>query len=441
MRSILISLAILFGAISVFAQTPTEVLATSTIRSFTAQDLSPEISKAWISLPETMANARKILLDRQIEDVLLEVAAAENKMKVNEFITASVAKKVPDPSETQIKAVYDANKADLENVPLSEVRSKIVEYLRQEPEKKAYEDFIAGLKTTYKITYVKDISAERLIPPDVLATVGPRSITYKDFTDKNALVLYEYEANMFDQVSASLNQAVEAAVLSEEAIGFGIAPSELIAREITNKMQNYTDEEQSRLHSILTKRLYEKYRVKFFLKAPAPYVQEVSVDDDPFQGDKNAPITVVMFTDLECPACAAVYPVLKNVVAEYGARIKFVIRDFPLEGIHANAFGAAVAANAANNQGKYFEYKELLYKNQDSLDTESLVKLAKQIGMDEKKFRSDLGETKYAEEVRKDIEDGEKYGVNSTPTIFVNGIKVRVLSAQAFREAIDRFAK
>lgn len=441
MRAILICILTLCAGFSAFAQTPTEVLATSTLRSFTAQDLSPDISKAWIALPKTMANARKALLDRQIESVLLEVGAAENKMSVDDFIVASVDKKVPDPSETQIKAVYDANKADLENMPLDQVRPKIVEYLRQEPEKKAYQDFVSTLKKTHKITYVKDIAAERLNPTDVLATVGSRTITYKDFTDNNALVLSEYEANIYDEVSASLNQAVEAALLTEEATGYGIAPSDLIAREITNKMQDYSDEEQSRLHTILTKRLYEKYRVKFFLKTPAPFVQDISADDDPFQGDKNALITVVMFTDLECPACAAVYPVLKTVVAEYGERIRFVIRDFPLEGIHENAFGAAVAGNAANHQGKFFEYKELLYKNQDSLDTESLVKLAKQIGLDEKKFRSDLGDSKYAEEVRHDIADGEKYGVNSTPTIFVNGIKVRVLSAQAFREAIDRFVK
>ncbi|MCB1023790.1 MAG: thioredoxin domain-containing protein [Acidobacteria bacterium] len=441
MRSILICIVILFGALAVSAQSATEVLATSTIRSFTAQDLSPDISQAWIALPKTMANAQKALLDRQIDHVLLEVAAAENKTDIDQLIENSVDKKVPDPSEARIKEVYEANKADLENMTLDQVRPKIVEYLRQEPEKKAYQEFVAELKNKYKITFVKDIAAPKLIPADVLATVGPRTITYKDFSDRNALVLYEYEANVYDEVLAALNQSVEAALLTEEAMGYGIAPSDLIAREITNKMRDYSDEEQERLHSILTKRLYEKYRVRFFLKAPDPFVQNISVDDDPSEGDKNAPVTVVMFTDLQCPACAAVDPILKKVIAEYGARVRFVVRDFPLEGIHENAFAAAVAANAANQQGKFFEYKELLYKNQDSLDTESLVRYPKQIGLDEKRFRADLNDKKYAEEVRHDIEDGEKYGVNSTPTIFVNGIKVRVLSAQAFREAIDRFAK
>ncbi len=432
---------VLLFCLAGFPQQPSDILAVSNLQSFTAQDLSPKIAEAWIKMPATIANARKALLDRQIENTLIEIEASRRKLSVSKLIEDEVEKKVPNPSDAQIKAVYEASRDDIGDAPLSEVRAQIVDYLRQEPEKKAYSSFISSLRSKYKTSVVKDVNLPSPNPNDVLATVGDTNITFKDFKDRNGLVLYEYEANVFDQVAASLTQAVDATLFASEAAGYGISTSDFIAREITNNMREFDDEEQIRLHSALQKKLYEKYRVKFFLNEPDPFVQNIAVDDDPFQGDENAPVTVVMFTDFQCPACAAVHPVLKKVLNEYGSRIRFVVRDFPLTDLHEHAFQAATAANAANAQGKFFEYSELLYKNQDSLDTESLKKMAAELKLDQKRFASDLSSKKFAEEVQKDIEDGDSYGVDSTPTIFVNGIKIRTLSAESFRKAIDRFVK
>ena len=109
--------------------------------------------------------------------------------------------------------------------------------------------------------------------------------------------------------------------------------------------------------------------------------------------------------------------------------------------IHENAFRAALGAGAANAQGKFFEYTEILYKNQSALDNESLKKYAAQIGLNVQQFELDLNSEKTAAEVRKDIADGESYGINSTPTIYVNGVSVRILSVDGFRKAIDRALK
>jgi protein-disulfide isomerase len=166
-------------------------------------------------------------------------------------------------------------------------------------------------------------------------------------------------------------------------------------------------------------------------------VQNISIDDDPTQGKTTAPVTVVMFTDFQCPACAATHPVLKKVLAEYADKVRFVVRDFPLVQIHQNAFQAALAANAANAQGKFFEYIEILYKNQTVLDAASLKKYADEAGLNQKQFALDLSQPKFADEVRKDMTDGKTYGISATPTIFVNGVKVRNLSAQAFKTAIE----
>src|SRR5207253_1547192 len=160
--------------------------------------------------------------------------------------------------------------------------------------------------------------------------------------------------------------------------------------------------------------------------------------DSPSRGPAEAPVTVVMFSDFQCSACSATDPILKKVMAEYPGRIRFVVRYFPLETIHENAFRAACAAVAARAQGKFFEYTEILYKNQTALDAKSLSKYAADLGLNVKQFELDLNAAKTAAEVRKDMADGNAYGVNSTPTIFVNGVKVHDLSADAFRKTINR---
>ena len=101
----------------------------------------------------------------------------------------------------------------------------------------------------------------------------------------------------------------------------------------------------------------------------------------------------------------------------------------------------ALAANAAHAQGKFLEFAELLYKNQDALDSQSLKKYAAQIGLNVPQFEIDFNSAKNAAEVRKDMADGESYGINSTPTVFVNGIALRGISVESIRAAIDRAIK
>ncbi len=428
-------------SISAFAQKPAETLATANGRSFTVQDLSPQVGEAWTKLPETLANARKELLSQEIEDVLLKAEADSQTIAVNQLIEKEVAKKVSDPTEKQIKDIYETNRSQVGDATFAEVRPQIVSFLRQEPEKKAFANYLESLKKKYKVTYGKDVNSKSFATDDFLATVGERKITYQEFIKKNGLTLYEYEANVFDTVQNSLEQVVDSALFAAEAQSLEIATSDYIAREITNKLKTYSDEETEIVQTALRKKLYPKYSVKFFTNEPKPFIQNISIDDDPILGDKNAPVTVVMFTDFQCPACSTVDPILKNVIAGYGNKVRLVIRDFPLERIHENAFQAALAANAANMQGKFGEYKELLYKNQNSLDTESLKKYAANIGLNVKKFETDMTDEKAAIEIRKDIADGNIYGVSGTPSIFVNGYKIRGLSVKSFRKAIDRALK
>lgn len=441
MKFILTIVCLLVFTFSAFAQKADDVIATAANKKFTVQNLKPETRELWLNLPKKLAEKRIELLERQIGDNLFELEAAARKISAEKLYETEIAAKVSDPTDAQIMAIYDANRASIGGKSLTEIRPQIVAFLRREPEQKMLRQFVSALKTKYKAALAKDVNAPNLQPSDVLATAGGKTITAQDFENKNKRELYEIEADVYDRVFWNLKETVASELLVTESVEMSITPSQIIARDVTDKMREYTEEERFELLAAMNRRLLAKYKAQFLIKEPAPFVQKVSADDDPALGAATAPVTIVMFSDFQCSVCAATHPVLKKVLAEYKDKVRFVVRDFPLEAIHADAFRAARAAAAANAQGKFFEFIEVLYQNQNALDENSLKKYAADLGLNPRQFELDLGNEKFAAEIRKDMGDGKNYGITATPTIFVNGVKVRILSAEGFRNAIERALK
>jgi protein-disulfide isomerase len=437
MRYLLVLCLSLAAFATSFAQSPTDVLATANSHTFKASDLSPEAVNAVTRLPQMIANLRKELISQKIGNLLLQ---AESKVKgttVAQLLKQQTAV-VKDPTAAEIQAVYDANKGSIGNRPLAEVKDQIVEYLRREPENKAVQAFVDTLAVKHKLTLGKDPNAPDLKPTDAIFSTPTVTYTAKQFEDDAKLIVYGARADFYDDLKAELEQTIFNTLLADEAKSLKIEPGDLIAREVTAKLKDYTDAERGALESGLKDRLFTKYGVKILLAEPTPVAQNISVDDDPSKGPAAAPVTVVMFSDFQCSACAATHPVLSSVIAGYPGQVKLVVRDFPIESLHPNAFNAAKAAAAANAQGKFFEFTEILYKRQDALDVPSLRKYAAEVGLNVKQFELDFNSEKTSAEIRKDMADGVSYGVGGTPTIFVNGVAVRTLSADAFRKAIDR---
>lgn len=151
-------------------------------------------------------------------------------------------------------------------------------------------------------------------------------------------------------------------------------------------------------------------------------------ENDPSLGEANAPVTIVEFSDFQCPYCARyatlVFPAIEENYINSG-KVRYVFRDFPLQ-FHAQAQLASEAAECANEQGKYKEMHDLLFEEQSqwsgNKQAADLVKdYAKQIGLDAAKFNSCLTANKFADEIRKDLIDGVSVGVNGTPAFFING--------------------
>ncbi|MCY7375577.1 MAG: DsbA family protein [Pyrinomonadaceae bacterium] len=432
---------LLFFCLNVFAQKPDEVLATANGQNFTAKDLAPEVQQELVNLPATLKNTRQALLDQQIADVLFEKEAAAQKISVAKLIETEIKAKVSAPTEKEVQAVYDANRAAVGNQTLEQVKSQIVAFLQRDAQQKAYANLISNLKSKYKTTLGKDVNAANLSRFEVLATVGDKQISVESFESKNKIALAELEADVYDEARASLEQIVYSNLIVAEAKTQNIETSDFIAREITDKLKDYTEAERLALESALRDRLFKKYGAKFTVKQIPPTVQTISAENQPSRGKLTAPVTVVMFTDFQCSACSATHPVLQEVLKNYGDKIRFVVRDFPLITIHENAYQAALAANAAHAQGKFFEYTEILYQNQAKLDEASLIEYASQVGLNVKQFEADLRSKKFAPDIEKDIADGKTLGLSGTPTIFVNGVKVRQFSPEGFRQAIDKAVK
>lgn len=144
---------------------------------------------------------------------------------------------------------------------------------------------------------------------------------------------------------------------------------------------------------------------------------------DHAQGNLDADLVIVEYGDYQCPYCGAAYPVLKELMSQFGSQIKFVFRNFPLSEMHQYARPAAIAAEAANLQGKFWEMHDAIYENQRELNENFLMKLAEKLKLNIPQFEKDLESIKLAEKVDADFESGIMSGVNGTPSFFVNGKK------------------
>lgn len=179
----------------------------------------------------------------------------------------------------------------------------------------------------------------------------------------------------------------------------------------------------------------------------------VSMDNDPVRGDQNAPITIVEFSDFQCPFCARfqvqTLPLILEQYVDTG-KVKFVYRDFPIQNSHPNAMSAAVASECAHEQNKYWEYHDMLFENQavwNKVEIASAIAVFKEfatkLDLNQDQFNSCLDSGKYIEEINNDLNDGKDYGITGTPGFFIGNEKigfVKLNGAQpfeAFKSVID----
>lgn len=300
----------------------------------------------------------------------------------------------------------------------------------------------------------------------VLATVNGVHITDAEVTERIKNRIRKLESQIFDIKLDELAGMVEEKLLENEAKKLNVSLDDFLNTEIRTKIEKPTDQEITTYYDVVKSRLQDRpldqvrpqivqqitqskernlYKdlvaklrkmAKIEMNIERPRV-EVSVDDDFVQGAASAPITLIEFSDYQCPFCKRVRPTLQSLMEKYNGKLKYVFRDFPLS-FHKQAPKAAEASQCAGEQGKFWEYNKALFENQQNLLETDLKKYAKGLTLDQKKFDECLDTGKFANEVNKDFLDGQAAGVSGTPAYFINGIFLSgAQPEEAFEAVID----
>lgn len=185
--------------------------------------------------------------------------------------------------------------------------------------------------------------------------------------------------------------------------------------------------------------------LKFFDRARKPSVDvnkvhNIPIGASPVKGAFNAPVTIVEFSDFQCPFCAKLQPTLREVLKAYPDTVKLVYKNFPLS-FHKQAMNAAKAAHAAGEQGKYWEMHDKIFEKYNNLTEESFTGFAQELGLDMEAFAKDFSSGKYDKLIQEDMQIAARVGVRGTPTLFINGKLQQGRSMNDFKLTIDRILK
>ena len=293
-------------------------------------------------------------------------------------------------------------------------------------------------------------------PQDAAARIGDRTVTVKELDDRwrqlDPAQLAQATQALYDGRRAALEDLVSTMLIEQAAKARNVTAAQYTEAEITRRQAPVTDSDiavfygenraqmQGRpleqmvelIRKYLTdqRRLAARGEMIAELRKAGPAVrvlfdaprQEVAVAaDDPSIGPANAAVTLIEFSDFQCPFCQRVEPTLKEIQAKYGDRVRIVWKDFPLVQIHPQAFDAAQAGNCAREQGKFWEYKDRLFANQAALQPDALKQYATAAGLNAQTFNACLDSGKFAPKVQAALDAGGRLGIASTPTVFING--------------------
>jgi protein-disulfide isomerase len=306
---------------------------------------------------------------------------------------------------------------------------------------------------------------------DPAATVGDRTITIAALDERIKEDLFQNASGdgdpskLYELRSETLDTLIEDALLEAAAEARSMSREDLMELEeakaapVTQaEMQTFYESVKDRLGDAAFDDVADQIRARFEsqrrLEARAAYIGSLREASDvevmiepprievaatgPSLGPDGAPVTIVEFSDYQCPFCQRAHPTLNAIAARYPDQVRIVYRHFPLDGIHPEARGAAEAAACADEQGRFWEYHELVFAATPELGAEKLEELAATAELDVDAFKACVAEGRFADLVANDLAEGQGAGVDGTPAFFVNGIPLSgAQPLEAFVKLID----
>ncbi len=303
-------------------------------------------------------------------------------------------------------------------------------------------------------------------PGDPIATVAGQSIYEQELLPALGPRLLQLRNQEYQMKSRALEDLIRQKLLEAEAKKRGLSSEKLLEEEVDSKISEPTDAEvegyylaqknqlnqpfqevklqlQEALKLLKVQQARQDYADSLRAKAKVavllrPPKVEVGYDPARVKGNRKASVTIVEFSDFQCPYCKKAEATLKHLLAKYNGRVKLAYRDFPLRALHPQAQMAAEAARCAGEQGKFWEFHDALYADQSKLDEPGLAEHARSLGLDEKSFQSCLEAGKFKAQIEQDVQEGSKAGVAGTPSFFINGTFVNGAQPEAeFEKIID----
>ena len=288
--------------------------------------------------------------------------------------------------------------------------------------------------------------------PAPLAEVEGEAITAEDLERALGAKLRKLEEQIYDLKRSQLDTLIADRLLAQEAAKRGTSVAALLDAEVTAKVGLVTEQEvekfyrankarlrgeeaavreQIRTHlqqqtlaaqsARFVETLRSQAKIVDRLQAPPVVRVEVPIDGAPVRGLATAPVTLVEFSDFHCPFCKQVQSTLKQLLERYPGKVKLVYRDFPIDSLHPEARRAAEAARCAQDQGKFWEYHDLLFAGPPRAAPEDLERYAGQVGLDLAAFGRCLSGGVHRAAVQRDLDEGARLGVAGTPGFFING--------------------
>jgi protein-disulfide isomerase len=250
----------------------------------------------------------------------------------------------------------------------------------------------------------------------------------RGMANEDALLKAEVEDKVAQPSDADVQK------LYDQAKAGGQLPPEVTIDQVKPEIvKHLTDQSKREKAQALFNDLKSKAEMQILL--PEKRVQVAATG--PSKGPESAPVTIVEFSDFQCPFCSRANAAVDEVVKTYGDKVRVVFRHFPLS-FHKEAPKAAEASMCAADQNKFWEYHDKLFANQQALKVDDLKKAAADLGLDTARFNECLDSGKKAELVKKDMADGEKAGVTGTPAFFINGLALSgAVPAEEFKAIID----
>lgn len=453
------------------AEIPPDALAIVNGVIITRQEVEGQIKEPVFEIQQSLLDAREKELNLSINSRLLEQEARKRGIATSKLFEDEVLLKVKMPTEAEALSFYHKNKDQLQG-EFDVLKKQIIHYLHRQRESLEAKNLAERLRSGATIDSIANYMTLTETDTDsecVLAVVNGEKIWLKDIDERLRPEIFKAQETIYELQKETVNRLINDLLLQQEAQKRNISTQELLNVEVNTKLkkikkrdiwdfyqenkdrtdadyrnpvdraritQYIKQQDELRTKSDFTERLRRAATIEVFLAAPGHLADAISIQDRPSKGREDAPVTIIEFVDYECSTCAGLHETLKELMEEYGNKVRLVACNFPLHR-HARAYTAALAAEAAREQGKYWEYIDILFRNQTALEIEHLKAYASQLGLDRKKFDEALGTKKFTDKVKSDREDALRLGLNSTPTVFVNNHRVIEKTRESLKAAIE----